>query len=89
MREAPTRLSERPHHVEVPHSEGPYDGDNLKCLRREVGLLGVELTPLTTMHDVLGVHHRCGPVEPLSESISDKSPRTGVTSARAGVDLMK
>jgi hypothetical protein len=57
MREAPRRLSERPHHVEVPDSEGPCDGDGSKCLCREVSLSSVELAPLTMAHDVLGVRH--------------------------------
>jgi hypothetical protein len=30
---APGHLSEWPHHVEVPHSERPFDGDGLKHLR--------------------------------------------------------
>jgi hypothetical protein len=86
--EAPERLSELPHHVEVPHSKMPCDGDGLKHLRQEVSLSGVELRPLTTTHDVLGVCHR-GPVETLSESLSNKSPRVGMVSARAGMDLAK
>jgi hypothetical protein len=31
--EAPGRLSEWPHHLEMPHSESPCDGDGLKLLR--------------------------------------------------------
>jgi hypothetical protein len=38
MREAPGHLSEWPHHVEVPHSERPCDGDCLERLHREVSL---------------------------------------------------
>jgi hypothetical protein len=52
-------------------------------------LSSVELAPLATTHDVLGVCHRGGLVEPLSESLPDKSPRTGVMPARAGMDLVK
>jgi hypothetical protein len=87
--EAPRRLSERTHHVEVPHSEGPCDGDSFECLRREVSLSSVELTPLAVAHGVFGVHHNCGPVEPLLESFPDESPRTGVMPARASVDFTK
>jgi hypothetical protein len=87
IREAPRCLSKWPHHVEVPHREGPRDGDGLKCLRREMSLSSVELAPLAATHDVLGVRNSRGPVEPLSESFLDKSPRTGVMPARAGLDL--
>jgi hypothetical protein len=31
VREAPGCLSERPHHVEVPHSERPCDGHGLRA----------------------------------------------------------
>jgi hypothetical protein len=85
--EAPGSLSERPHHVEVPHSERPCDVDCLKCLHREMSLSSVELPPLTTAHDVLGVCHRHGPVESLSESFPDKCSRAHVMSARVGMDL--
>jgi hypothetical protein len=47
MREAPGCLSERPHHVEVPHSKWQCDGDGLMCLRREVSLSSVELASIT------------------------------------------
>jgi hypothetical protein len=80
-------LSEWPHHVEVPHSERPCDGDRLKCLCREMSLPSVELAPLATMHDVLGVHHRSGPVESLSESLLDKCSWSYMVTARAGMDL--
>jgi hypothetical protein len=52
MREALGRLSERPHHVEVPHNKRPCDGDGLKRLRREMSLSSKELAPLATTHDV-------------------------------------
>jgi hypothetical protein len=79
----PGRLSERPHHVEVPHDERPRDGDSLECLRREMGLSSVELASLTTSYDVLGVHHSRGPVESLSESLPDKCFRACVMAACA------
>jgi hypothetical protein len=46
MSEALRHLSEWPHHVEVPHSERPHDGDCLARLRREVSLSSIELAPL-------------------------------------------
>jgi hypothetical protein len=60
--EAPGRLSEWSHHVEVPDDERPRDGDGLEHLCREVSLSSVELAPFTASYDVLGVHHRRGPV---------------------------
>jgi hypothetical protein len=72
MSEAPGRLSERPHHVEVPDGERPRDGDGLERLRREVSLSSAELAALATPYDVLGVRHCCRPVESLSGSLSDK-----------------
>jgi hypothetical protein len=87
MREAPGCLSERPHHVEVPRSKRPCDGDGLKCLRQEVSLSSVELASLVASHNVIGVRHRHGPIQTLSESFFDKSPWTGVMSACAIMDL--
>jgi hypothetical protein len=86
--EAPGLLSERPHHVEGPHSKRPCDGDGMKCLRREVSLLSVELAPFTAPHDVLGVCDCRGPVETLSESLSDKCSRIGVVSTGAIMYLL-
>jgi hypothetical protein len=80
-------LSEWLHHVEVPDGERPRDGDGLERLRPEVSMSSVELAPFTTWYDVLGVHHRRGPVESLSESLSDKCSRTDVMTAGAGVYL--
>jgi hypothetical protein len=89
MCEAPGRLSEWPHHIKVPHNKRPCDGDGLKHLRREVSLSSIELASLATTYDVLGVCHHCRLVKPLSESLSDKSSRTDVISACAGMDLTK
>jgi hypothetical protein len=87
MCEAPGRLSERPHHVEVPHGERPCDGDSLERLRWQMGLSGIELAPLTTPYNVLEVRHRRGPVESLSESLPDKCSRACMMTACACVDL--
>jgi hypothetical protein len=86
--EAPGRLLERPHHVKVPDAERPRDGNGLKRLRWEVSLPSVELTPFTSPHDVLGVYDRRGPVETLSEGLSDKCSRTSVVTTGAGVYLV-
>jgi hypothetical protein len=86
VREAPGCLSERPHHVEVPHGERPCDGDALERLRREVSLSSVELASLAIAHYVLGVCHRGGSVKHLSESLPDKRP--WAHTARAGMDLV-
>jgi hypothetical protein len=87
--EAPGRLSEWTHHVEVPDCEGPCDGDCLQLLRREMSLSSVELAPFTAPHDVLRVGNRCGPVETLSESFPDKCSRTSVVTAGAGMYFLQ
>jgi hypothetical protein len=87
--EAPGRLSEWTHHVEVPDGERPRDGDRLQHLRREMSLSSVELAPFTTPHDVLRVGDRCGPVEALSESFLDKCSRTSVVTAGAGMYFLQ
>jgi hypothetical protein len=85
--EAPKRLSERLHHVEVSDSERPRDGNGLEHLRREVSLSSVELAPFTTSYDVLGVLHCSGPAESLSEILYDKCSWTGVMTAGASMYL--
>jgi hypothetical protein len=87
VREAPERLLERPHHVEVPHNKRPCDGDCLKFLCREMSLSSVELAPRAIAHDVLGVRHRCYQVEPLSKSLPDKCPWASVMPTRVFLDL--
>jgi hypothetical protein len=87
MCEAPGRLLKRPHHVEMPHCERPCDGDGLERLRQEMGLSSVELAPLATLYDVLGVHYHRGPVESLSESLPDKCSRAYMMTTCACVDL--
>jgi hypothetical protein len=82
-------LSEWPHHVEVPDDESPRDGDGLQSLRREVSLSSVELAPFTSLHDVLGVYDRRGPVETLSKSFPDKCSRTCVVIAGASMYLLQ
>jgi hypothetical protein len=86
---APGRLSEWAHYAEVPDCEGPRDGDRLQCLRREMGLLGVELASFTAPHNVLRVGDCRGPVEILSESFPDKCSRSGMVTTCAGVYLLQ
>jgi hypothetical protein len=81
-------LSEGPHHVQVPDGETPCDGDGLKCLHREVSPSSVELAPFIMPHDVLGVCNYCGPIETLSEGLSDKFSRTSVVTVGADVYLL-
>jgi hypothetical protein len=88
MGEASGRLSERPHHVKVPHIERPCDGDCQKCLRREVGLSCVELAPIAAPFDFFGVCHCRGLVEPLSKSLPDKCSRACMMTASVGVYLL-
>jgi hypothetical protein len=88
MGEAPGRLSEWSHHVEVPHRERPRDGDCLERLRRKVSLSGVELAPLASPYNVLGVCHYRGPVESLSESLPNKCFRACMMTAGADVYLL-
>jgi hypothetical protein len=73
----------------VPDGKRPRDGDGLKRLRREVSLLSVELAPFTAPHDVLGVCDHCGPIETLSESLSDKCSQTGVVATGTGMYLLQ
>jgi hypothetical protein len=80
-------LLEWPHHVEMPHDERPCDGDGLERLHQKIGLSSTELAPLATLYNVLGVRHRSGPVESLSEGFLDKCSRACMMTTGAGVDL--
>jgi hypothetical protein len=85
VREALGRLSERPHHVEVPHGERPCDGDGLERLRREMGLSRVELAALAAPYNVLGICYHC---RPLPERLPDKCSRACMMTTCAYVDLL-
>jgi hypothetical protein len=50
-------------------------------------LSSVELASLVMTHNVLGVRHRCAPVESLSERFPDKRSRVRVMTARTGMGL--
>jgi hypothetical protein len=45
--EAPGCLSERSHHVEVPHGKRPRDRDGPERQRQEMSLSSIELAPFT------------------------------------------
>jgi hypothetical protein len=77
------------HHVEVPDCEGPRDRERLQCLRREVSLSCIELATLTVPHNVLRVGDRCGPIETLSESFSDKCSWAGMVTAGTSMYLLQ
>jgi hypothetical protein len=68
--ETPGHLSQGPDDVQSPHGESPCDGDGLQDVRREIGLVGVELSPFAGAHDLAGVSDRGGPVEALAECIT-------------------
>jgi hypothetical protein len=87
--EAPGRLSEWTHNVEVPDCEGPRDGDRLQCLRREMGLPGVEPASFAAPPNVLRVGDRHGPVETLSKSFPDKCSRSGMVTTCVGMYLLQ
>jgi len=50
-------------------------------MSREVGLLGIELTPMPRADELYGVNDGRWPVETLSESISYKGSRSGMVAA--------
>ena len=86
MGEAPG-LFEWPDQVKPPDREGPRDGDHLECLGREVSLSSVVLAPFAGAYDLLGVGYCSGPVEALSECISNQGPRRGMVTVDPTVDV--
>ena len=87
MGEAPGRLFEWPNQVEPPDREGPRDGDHLECLGREVSLSSVVLAPFAGAYDLLSVGYCSGPVEALSECVSNQGPRRSMVTADPTVDV--
>jgi hypothetical protein len=55
----------------------------------EVGLAGVELTPIARAHDLAGISDRSGPVEALTESIAHEGAWRRVVAAHARVNISK
>ena len=89
MGEAPGRLFEWPNQIEPPDREGPHDGDHLECLGREVSLPSIVLTPFVGAHDLHGVGYYNGPVEALSECVSNQGSRRGMVTVDPTVDIVQ
>ena len=84
---SPGRPIERSNQIEPLDHEGPRDGDYLECLGQEVSLPSVVLTPFAGAYDLLGVGYRGGPIEALSECVSNQGPWRGVVTADPTVDV--
>ena len=87
MGEAPGRLFEWPNQIEPPDHEGPCDGDHLECLGREVSLPSVALRPFAGAYDLLGIGYCSGPVEALSECVSNQGSSHGVVTVDPTMDI--
>ena len=87
MGEAPGHLFEWPNKVKSLDHKGPHDGNHLECLGREVSLPSVVLTPFAGAYDLLGVGYCSGPVEALSECVSNQGPRHGMVTTDPTVDV--
>ena len=85
--EAPRHLFEWPNQVEPLDREGPCDGDHLERLDREVNLPSVVLTPFAGVYNFLGVGYCGGPVEALSECVSNQGPRCSMVTVDPTVDV--
>jgi len=81
------RLLERSNQIEPPDHERPRDGDHLECLGQEVSLPSIVLTPFASAYILLGVGYRSGPVEALSECISNQGSRRGVVTIDPTMDI--
>ena len=84
---APRRLLERPNQIKPPDHEGPHDGDHLECMGWEVSLLSVVLAPITGAYDLLSVGYCNGPIEALSERISNQGSRRGMVTTNPTMDI--
>ena len=80
-------LLERPNQIGPPDREGPCDGDHLECLGQEVSLSSVVPTPFAGAYDLLGIGYHGGPVEALSECVSDQGSRHGMVTVDPTVDI--
>ena len=87
MGEALGCLSEWPNQVEPPDHEGPCDGDHLEHLGQEVSLPSIVLTPFVGAYNLLGIGYYGGPVEALSECVSNQGPRHGMVTVDPVVDF--
>jgi hypothetical protein len=86
---APGRLPQGPDDIQSPYGERPCDGDGLQDVRREIGLLGVELAPFAGACDLAGVGDRGGPVKPLVECIAYEGAGCCVVAAHARVYVLE
>ena len=84
---APGRLFERPNQIEHPDHEEPCDGDHLECVGQEVSLPSVVLALFAGAYDLLGVGYCSGPIEALSECVTNQGSRHGVVTADPTVDV--
>jgi hypothetical protein len=57
--------------IKHPDCKRPCDRDRLERLSRQMGLLGIELTPFTGANNLLSIGYCGGPVEPLSKSFAN------------------
>jgi hypothetical protein len=56
-------------------------------MRREVGLAGVKLAPLTSAHDLVGVSDRGGPIKALVERVAYEGARRRVVATHARMNV--
>ena len=87
MGEAPGRLFEWPNQVEPPDREGPCDGDHLESLGQEVCLPSIVLAPFAGAYNLLGIGYCGGPIETLSECVSNQGSWCGMMAAYSTVDV--
>ena len=73
--------------IEPPDHERPRDGDHLEGLGQDVSLPSIVLAPFVGAHDLFGVGYCSGPIEALSECISDQGSRCGMVTADPTVDI--
>ena len=87
MGEASGCLFEWPNQIKSPDREGPRDGDHLERLGWKVNLPSVVLTPFVGAYNLLSVGYCVGPVEALSECVSNQSSWCGVVTVDPAVDV--
>ena len=87
MGEAPGCLFEWPNQIEPPDHEGPRDGDHLERLDWKVNLPSVVLSPFAGAYNLLGVGYYGGPVEALSECVSNQGPWCGMVTVDSTMDI--
>ena len=87
MGKAPGRLFKWPNQVKPPDHEGPCDGDHLESLGWEVCLPSIVLAPFVGAYNLLGIGYCSGPVEALSECISNQGSWRGMVTTDPTVDV--